>query len=325
MLDHIDRTILNNLSDGHFHSGEMIGEALSISRAAVWKHIKYLESLGCEVISISRQGYKLKYPIELLDANKIKASLNPQIQQLMQGVSIFDSIDSTNDHAYRLLLEPNHSEQVFAILAEQQTQGRGRRGRHWESPFGSNIYLSLHWPFDCAPTDLDGLSLVAGLAVRRALEDTGTANIQVKWPNDILHQQRKLAGILVDLFGEANTSTHVIIGMGINVTIPGNHVGQATTSLQALNNQRAERNQLAASLINNLAHYLLRFRQTGLSAFEQEWLRHDAFYQQPIRILGPHGQIVGTHAGIDADGHLLLDTEQGRQAFGVGDVSLRRV
>ena len=325
MLDDIDRTILNTLSDGQFHSGEAIGETLNVSRAAVWKHIKHLESLGCEIISISRQGYKLKNPIELLEANKIKTSLTPQAQQLLNRVVILDSIDSTNDYARRLLLEPVNAEQSFAVLAEQQTHGRGRRGRSWTSPFGSNIYLSLHWPFDCTPTDLGGLGLVVGLAVRQALADTGIADIQVKWPNDILHQQRKLAGVLVEIFGEANAPTHVIIGAGINVAAPQGDVGQAATGLQAINAQPIKRNQLAALLINNLTQYLSHFQNSGLSVFQQEWLTHDAFYQSPIRILQPHNEITGTHAGIDNEGHLLLETEQGQQAFGVGDVSLRKL
>jgi len=325
MLDDIDRTILNTLSDGQFHSGEAIGIALNVSRAAVWKHIRHLESLGCEIISISRQGYKLKKPIELLDIDKIKTSLSPPAQQLVQTLSILENVDSTNDHARYLLLKSNNINQAFAVLSEQQTRGRGRLGRSWYSPFGSNIYLSLHWPFDCDPTDLGGLGLTAGLAVRQALEDTGITNIQVKWPNDILYRQHKLAGVLVEILGEANTATHVIIGVGINMVAPQGDVGQRATGLQAISTHSIKRNKLAALLINNLVCYLSQFQKTGLTTFQQEWLMYDAFYQRPIHILDPHSKIIGKHAGIDGHGHILLDTEQGQRAFSAGDISLRGI
>ncbi|MDX1514107.1 MAG: biotin--[acetyl-CoA-carboxylase] ligase, partial [Gammaproteobacteria bacterium] len=189
--------VLGLLSDGRFHSGAELGRALGIGRSAVWKHVRAVQKLGVDVFAVRGKGYRLASPIELLDLDTIIQGLNPANAATLRGVEVFFEIDSTN----RYLVEhaANRRPWPWLCLAESQSAGKGRRGRHWVSPFGGNLYFSLLWRFESGADSLAGLSLVTGVAVAEAIRAMGVDHLGLKWPNDLFHRGRKLGGMLIEL------------------------------------------------------------------------------------------------------------------------------
>ena len=200
-------TLLKLLKDGRFHSGQALGAALGVSRSAVWKQLQLLEAeLGLSIHKVRGRGYQLAAPLTLLDPAAIK-QLAPSCDW---SVLVFDSIDSTNAEALRAI---EHGQSApFLVLAERQTAGRGRRGRKWVSPFAENIYYSLVLRIEGGMRQLEGLSLVVGLAVMQTLRELGVSAAGLKWPNDVLVGQKKIAGILLELVGDPADVCHVVLG-----------------------------------------------------------------------------------------------------------------
>ena len=196
-LTPIRQTLITLLSDGQFHSGEQLGEQLGISRAAVSKHMAALKELGLDLFSLTGKGYRLAVPMALYDEAQLQA-LAP-----MAPVHCFPVIDSTNQY---LLERVNQLSSGESCLAECQTAGRGRRGKPWVSPFGCQLILSMYWRLEQGMAAAMGLSLAVGVAVVQALESLGYPGVELKWPNDLYYQGRKLAGILVEMSGSAGAS-----------------------------------------------------------------------------------------------------------------------
>ncbi|NNM59820.1 MAG: biotin--[acetyl-CoA-carboxylase] ligase, partial [Legionellales bacterium] len=227
------KNIVKLLNDGHYHSGEALGEHLMISRNAVWKNMKQLTELGVELETIPSKGYCMKHPLILLDSKQISQYIEPHPTLKINQWDIFGSIDSTSD--YFRSQAPRDG--LHVCLAEHQTAGRGRFGRAWHSPFGANIYLSCRWPLNQDASNLGGLSLVISLAIVAALSEYGISGLSIKWPNDILWQGKKLAGVLVELQAESHGLTQIIIGIGINVNmkrLPTPEINQAWVSLDSI-------------------------------------------------------------------------------------------
>ncbi|WP_235263807.1 biotin--[acetyl-CoA-carboxylase] ligase [Nitrincola sp. A-D6] len=209
-------TLLTLLSDGAFHSGRELGEALQISRTAVWKQIKALEALGLEVFSIRGRGYRIPGGVDLIDLDRLKSLLESTSSIFLEEVDLRLSTGSTNELALEGL---RHGVHRGLYVAEQQTAGRGRRGRQWVSPFASGLYFSLAWRFRCGVTALEGLSLTVGLALKRVLDKAGYADIGVKWPNDLLVNGKKLAGVLIEVTGDTAVESQLVIGIGMNTAL----------------------------------------------------------------------------------------------------------
>ena len=207
-------TLLKLLKDGRFHSGQALGAALGVSRSAVWKQLQHLEAeLGLSIHKVRGRGYQLSAPLALLDPAEISA----QAPSCNWPVLVYDSIDSTNAEALRAIERGQAA--PFVVLSERQTAGRGRRGRKWVSPFAENIYYSLVLRIEGGMRQLEGLSLVVGLAVMQTLRELGIAAAGLKWPNDVLVGQKKIAGILLELVGDPADVCHVVLGVGINVNM----------------------------------------------------------------------------------------------------------
>ena len=311
------------LSDGHFHSGENLGAQLGISRTAVWKHVQGLSDLGLTVHSVKGRGYRLAQQLELLQHQGIINHLNRESRALLSGLDLHFEIDSTNSDLMRRA--PSGLESGHVCLAEIQHQGRGRRGRHWVSPFGSNIYLSLLWRFDDGSARLSGLSLAIAVAVARVLESLGVSELAVKWPNDLLHQGRKLAGILLEVAGEADGPCHVVIGLGLNLSMPqsaGGEIDQPWGDLVSAG-LKVGRNQLAGSLINELLQSMQQFQNLGLDPMKQDWQRLDATRDRSISLHFINSVISGIGRGIDEQGMLLLERNGEISRYASGEVSLR--
>jgi BirA family biotin operon repressor/biotin-[acetyl-CoA-carboxylase] ligase len=322
------RELLSLLADGRLHSGEELAASLSISRAAVWKRLKQLADWHVEVEARPGAGYRLPAPLDLLDASQIRATLPQHAADRLRLLEVHEALDSTSD---RLLASGEPPPGRFdACLAEFQTAGRGRRGRPWMAPFGSGLCLSLSWCYREAPATLGALSLAAGVAVLRALRQSGVGPLSLKWPNDILHDGRKLGGILIDLRGEAAGPAHVVVGVGLNVRLP--EATKATLAAEGVESVDLaalgavlSRNAAAAALIGALSLALEEFGARGMTAFAQEWESADTLAGRPVRVLRAGAPLDGVACGVDTDGALLLDVGGARQRVVSGEVSVRPV
>jgi BirA family biotin operon repressor/biotin-[acetyl-CoA-carboxylase] ligase len=326
--------ILDILKDGEFHSGEALGEKVGCSRTAIWKHLQKLEGLGLVVETTKGTGYRIVGGVDLLDRESIVEGLSVTSKLLMSNIEIFQTIDSTNTYA-REMAEKSSASGVV-ILAEQQTAGRGRRGKQWVSPFAANIYLSIVWDFEQGAQALEGLSLAVGVAVKRALSVCGVPGVKLKWPNDIYVEQKKLGGILLEMIGDPAGHCTVVVGVGLNVSMPSlqaSAIDQAwtdvTTELQSQGASSAgapmpDRNKLSAALISEILPLLSSFQGQGFAAYRDEWQAADAFYDQPAVITTPKQSISGIVKGVDSNGALRLELDGGKiENFIGGELSLR--
>ncbi|OLQ86175.1 biotin--[acetyl-CoA-carboxylase] ligase [Vibrio panuliri] len=318
MKEHaIKLSILSALADGSFHSGEGLGEQLGISRAAVSKHIKGIQAWGVDVFSVQGKGYKLAAPMQLLDQNELTQRINVPLE-------LIPVIGSTNQH---LLERISHLQSGSVCLAEYQSQGRGRRGREWVSPFGCNLYLSMYWRLEAGMAGAMGLSLVVGVAIVEAMEKLGISGIKLKWPNDLYFQDKKLAGILVEMSGQAGSAAHLVIGMGMNLRMANDTQGitQPWTSLAEVVQEDIDRNQLAAELINALEAALTEYEMTGMQGFVERWNRLDNFLNREIRLIMGNREVEGISRGINEQGAVLIETPAGLETYIGGEISLRGV
>jgi len=326
-----DAQILAVLADGHFHSGQELAQQFGLSRSGIWKAIQSLQAKGVEVFAVQGKGYRLSQPLELLNSTTIEASkkvlqsTNPQTPlHNNTELTVLWDVDSTN--RYMLDRAFNGCAPGSTCLAEMQTAGRGRRGRQWISPLGGNIYLSQLWQFAAGPASLSGLSLAAAIAIVRVVRELGVKHAGVKWPNDILVNGEKLAGILLEIQGEHNGPTRVIVGVGLNVRLPdllAQTIDQPFTSLERLVQKPVQRNKLAARLIEELLLVYQRFNESGFAAFVEEWTRLDVFRDKRINLKLPTGVLNGTCRGVDVAGALRLEHNGQVTSFPSGEVSLR--
>ena len=316
--------LLSLLADGEFHSGDDLGVALGVTRAAVWKQVQRLqEDKGLDIFSVKGKGYRLSSPMDLLDSSKIKDGLSESVKRLIGEVQIFGSITSTNDIAMK------HAEARgdpgYVCVAEQQTAGRGRRGRPWVSPYGTNIYLSLVWDFFNGAAALEGLSLAVGVAVANALKAQGVDGVELKWPNDVLVDGAKLGGILLEMTGDPSGHCHVVLGIGINISVSkkdGAVIDQPWVDAMALG-VSIDRNEFISDIIGELVSMLVLFSEHGFAYFRDQWLALDAFKGKAVVVKMGKNDVAGVASGVDKTGALRLDREGTIETIKGGEVSLR--
>ena len=312
-------TLLELLKDGRFHSGEALGAALGVSRSAVWKQLQHLEAeLNLPVHKVRGKGYQLASPLVFLSA----AEIEQHAPDLAWPIHIYDSIDSTNAEALRLA--GVECATPFLVLAEQQTAGRGRRGRKWVSPFAQNVYYSLVLRIEDGLRQLEGLSLVVGLAVMQALRESGVQTATLKWPNDVLVGQKKIAGILLELVGDPADICHVVLGIGINVNMQkADEVDQQWTSVQLETGFPVDRNALIARLGLQLQGYLGRHRLLGFAELQNEWEKNHAWQGRAVSLIAGVNQVDGVVLGVDRQGALRLSVDGVEKIYSGGELSLR--
>jgi BirA family biotin operon repressor/biotin-[acetyl-CoA-carboxylase] ligase len=313
------------LADGEFHSGEALAAELAVSRSAIWKAASALRDLGATVHAVRNRGYRLPGTAEPLDASRILALLSPSAH--VARVDTAWTIGSTNT----ALMERPYPRVGTgeALLAEYQTAGRGRRGRTWLAPPGGAICLSFSWVFAEVPRDLSALGLVIGVCALQALRRLGVVGLGLKWPNDLLIEDRKLGGILIELRAESSGPACVVIGIGLNVALGAPLLeqiaatGLAPIDLVSAGLKGAQRNAVAAGLISSFVEGLLEFERDGLKGFMQRWMDADVLHGRPVTVTGAGGFTKGVARGIDLEGALLVETPQGLLRFISGDVSVR--
>jgi len=314
--------ILRLLSDGKFHSGEDIARHFNISRASVWNALQHAEQLGVEVFSVRGRGYKLPQALTLLDEQATLSALGKPAALLQ--LEVHDHLPSTNSYLMQNIHSAKHATCVAANL---QTSGRGRRGRSWHAGLGASLTFSLLWRFQCGASALSGLSLAIGVALMRSLHELGVTSARLKWPNDVLINREKLAGILIELQGDMEGPSTAVIGLGINLNLPANlkqQIDQPVTDLASAADDTIDPNHLLGTLLKHLTEVLTAFEQGGFAALREEWTQHHAYHEQDVRMLMPDGrEIHGMVHGITEDGSLLVVTTEGVQRFISGEISLR--
>ena len=322
----MNQTLIKILADGQFHSGEALGQALGVTRAAVWKQLHKLEEMNIPLHSIKGKGYRLPEAVELLDLDRLQQAGLPLSD--FDKTDIFLSLDSTNDEMMRRAsqAEPLGKQLCFA---EMQTSGRGRRGRQWLSPFSRNLYFSMLWPFEGIAA-MQGLSLAVGLAVYRVLKPMEIEGLGLKWPNDILVGNKKLGGILIELTGDVTDACQGVIGVGLNFDWRNQdqaHIEQEATGLvQVLpSSYPFSRNEITARLITELVNVLKQFAVDGFAVLQEEWNQANGFAEQEVDVILPSSVVSGTCKGVNEKGELVIQTEDGEHVFNAGEVSLRRV
>lgn len=315
------RELLRALAQGKPVSGAALADDMGVTRAAVWKHIVALRKRGLPIDARTGLGYSLPWPIQLLDAVDIASRLpgNPA-----DSLEVHWDLDSTSSELAR---RRNDLPDLAVVLAETQSAGRGRRGREWLSPPGLNLYLSCLKHFEHGFAGLSGLSLAVGVSVVQALEDVGVVGAELKWPNDVVVDQGKLAGILVELGGEYQGPCTAIVGVGINVRLPEavrEQIGQSSTDLVELcDGTPPDRNHLAASLVQRLRHGLTRFEGRGFAAFADDFSRLDRLQGKSLHLQSARGEFDGIGAGVDGQGALRVDTTGGEVLVDSAEVTVR--
>jgi BirA family transcriptional regulator, biotin operon repressor / biotin---[acetyl-CoA-carboxylase] ligase len=318
--------LLRILADGRFHSGERIGQQLGISRAGVWKRLRALKRQGFDVHSVRGRGHRLAAPVELLSAAAIRAALPPDAGARIADIEVHHEIDSTNG---MLLARSAALPSGMACLAEAQRSGRGRRGHPWFSPCARNLYLSLLWRFPSGPDTLGGLSLAIGLAVLEALEAVGVTGAGIKWPNDIVWREAKLAGVLIEMTGESGGTACVVIGVGVNVDMPRalalDLIDQPWTDVRTVLGAPLSRNRLAAAVLEKLAEMLARFESGGFAPLLDAWRARDVLAGRPVRVTNGGVEHDGIARGVDDGGVLLLEQDGMIRRCHAGEVRVRAV
>ena len=300
----MNAVLLSHLADGE----EKVRSNLTEFSQNLAEDLQQFRDAGLNIIE-TVQGYRLVPQLPLLNSLQISTALSPY-QVHYQPV-----MSSTNEWILQNIPNLNKGN---LCLAEYQTAGRGRRGRQWLSPFAGQMIFSFYWTFDPRKS-IEGLSLVIGLAIAEVL------NVQVKWPNDILFDGRKLGGILVEIANHKNGLLNLVIGVGINVSLPmQTEISQPYAQLSEMDPD-IDRQTLFPTLIQHLYVRLERFEKEGINAeFQQAWQNHNAFFNSEVNVITEQRVISGIEQGIDERGYLRVQCGAELKMFNGGEVSLRR-
>lgn len=315
--------VLRQFSHEEFRSGEEVARRLRISRTSVHNAVREAELLGLRVQAVRGRGYRLAQTVTWLDS----ALFTPQLSALGILTRLSPMLDSTNAHLMELALGGEAHNTL--VVAEWQGRGRGRRGRSWLTGLGGGLTFSILRRFNRPASELSGLSLVVGMGLARVLRDLGLPGVSVKWPNDILVGDAKLAGVLIELAGDMLGPSAAVIGVGLNVLGAESLRGRLDQSITDLSEHlpgaALDRNLLLRALVTRLNDDLDRFDRVGFAPFRAEWEALHAHQNLPVHVLNGLGErVTGEAMGVDDSGALLLSTEQGVQRFHSGEVSLRR-
>ena len=270
------------------------------------------------------EGMMADMTLTPLNATAIVDSLSVATTAMFT-LEIRDSVGSTND-LVREFLSADDSRGVI-VLAEEQTQGRGRRGRRWHSPAGANLYLSLGWRFHGPVERLSGLSLAIGAMLAEAIARDYTVELALKWPNDLYHGERKLGGVLIELLGEKNSAIPVIAGIGLNVNMPledTEAIQRPWTDLSSVLGTQVDRNDLATRLINQLASGLTDIEGGDMGSWLERWRQRDFLHGRQVLVEGTPN-IAGKAAGVDQNGALLVSTETGQSVAAGGEATVLEI
>lgn len=311
-------------SDGYL-SGQELCEHFHVSRTAIWKVIRQLESEGYLIEAVRNKGYRLKTPSDLLSRTELESSM--KTAWAGKTILYFDETDSTNTEAKKAA-EAGTPHGSLAV-ADFQTGGKGRRGRSWESPRGTGVWMTLVLRPRMHPMSASMLTLVAALAVVRGIRETAPVEPLIKWPNDIVVNGKKVCGILTEMSTELDCINYVVTGIGINANMEDfpEEIQNVATSLRLESGERVLRSGLIAAVMEAYEHYYGIFMETcDMSALLEEYNGCLANCGRAVRVLKPGDEYTGTALGINTQGELLVETEDGEiQTVISGEVSVRGI
>lgn len=317
------RALLTLLSDGRFHSGEALGAALGVTRAQIWQIVKSLAGYGVSVESVRGLGYRLPSPLAMLDHDVIVSNLSAATKSSLSAFELFFTIDSTN--AYLMTRAREGAPAGTVCVAEHQSAGSGRRGRHWVSPLGRNLYLSLLWRFTDGPARLGGLSLIMAIAVIDALQSLGITGLAAKWPNDIVTSNGKVGGILMEVAGEHDGPCYVVVGIGLNIGMSqsaGHDIEQPWSNI-ASQNDAPSRNEVTIALLDNIFAAIQRFETEGAAPLLRRWEQYDFTRGKEVDVHLHDRVVTGVAQGIDEHGFLVVAHDGKLARYSSAEISLR--
>lgn len=315
--------VLQLLAAGEFRSGEMLAGTLGVSRGSVWHAVRELERAGLAVYRVRGRGYRLQQPVSLLDSEAVMRRLGASASGLT--LQIVAETDSTNTLAMQHARREAPGGTV--VVADWQASGRGRHGRAWHAGIAGGLTFSLVWRFAQGASVLSGLSLAVGVALVRAIRSFGIPDAGLKWPNDVVWRGRKLAGILIEMQGDALGPTCAVIGIGINVRLSPAvqaRIDQVVADMESACGSPVDRNAVLAQALLELASVLRLFERDGFPALRPEWQRYHAWQDRAVSITLPDGRCEsGVARGVDEAGALLVSARTGIRRYHNGEVSLR--
>jgi len=293
-------------SDGYI-SGEEISQRLKISRAAIWKHMQELRALGFEIAAVPHLGYQLVTCPDKLLGLEIQSNLNTKI--IGKKIIVLDTVTSTMDEAFRLGME--NCPEGTLVVAEAQSKGRGRLGRVWSSPKARGLYFSFVLRPNLPLNQLAQLTLMSAVALAEAIENISGLQPLIKWPNDILWGDRKLAGILTELRAESDQVKFVVVGIGLNVNTSPHQLTTGATSLKVASGHSFDRVQVFQAILRSLEKWYLKLLHHEFARVMEEWKKRSATLNKRVRITDSNGIIEGQAIDLDEDGALLIRKDNG--------------
>jgi BirA family biotin operon repressor/biotin-[acetyl-CoA-carboxylase] ligase len=313
-----------------FVSGAQLSATLGVSRSAVWKAALRLRELGVEVEGLPRQGYRLALPCSPLSSRAVREQIAPELRERLHDLQVCWNTTSTNAD---LLAQPAPRGRFSVRLAEYQSAGRGRRGRSWLAAPGAALCLSWSWRFDALPAHVGSLGLAIGIAAVGTLCSFGLEGAGLKWPNDLVTDEGKLAGILIELVSESAGPALVVIGIGMNVTLgdtlrdavraEGNRACDLRSLATSRGDSLPQRNELAARLVSDGVTMLQRWERAGFAPLMAEWQQLDRLRGKEVVLRGPASELRGIARGVDIDGALLLDDGSTVHRCNSGEATVR--
>lgn len=314
---------------GGYVSGQEICSRLEVSRTAVWKAINQLKEEGYRIDAVQNRGYHLN--LDQIPDLLSTAELASRMKTDWAGRQVFyeDEVDSTNNWAKRLAESTADPPHGTLVVADQQTAGKGRRGRLWASPAGYAVFMSLILKPDILPASASMLTLVAALAVRQGIAKAGGCETLIKWPNDIVANNKKVCGILTEMSTELDCINYVVVGIGINVNngqFPPELMDKATSLLLETGREHS-RAGLICAVMEAFERLYGDFIKTGdLSGLKEEYTKAMVNLDRQVRVLAPGSELSGTARGITASGELVVEREDGTAALiSSGEVSVRGI
>lgn len=313
--------LLTLLADGEFYSGETLAQCLGISRATVCCALNEAATLGICLQRVRGRGYRLSQPWQMLNKTQLIEALGELSHRL--NIDFQQHATSSNEVLLQRMAHAAPSGSVLAV--EWQSAGRGRWGRTWHSHLGNALTFSVLWRFDSGLGSLSGLSLAVGVAMVRALRCCGIHGVQLKWPNDLLSVHGKLGGILLEARGDLHGSCAVVIGIGLNCSLPlalEQRIDQRATALDQLCADLPNRNHILAALLQQLLRVLDAFIQHGFAPLRAEWESYHVQQNQLVTLKLPDGSLCqGIARGVNDIGELCLETAAGMRAYHSGEVA----
>lgn len=311
-------------ADGYI-SGQELCNRFGVSRTAVWKAINQLKEAGYEIEAQQNKGYRLKAAPDLMTEAEIKSLLHTD--WVAKEVLYFDTIDSTNTKAQELAEKGYPSGTL--VVADKQESGKGRRGRSWVSPSGTGIFMTLMIKPDINPNNASMLTLVAALAVAKAITSVTGEEAMIKWPNDIVVNGKKVCGILTEMNAQFDYINHIVVGIGINVhneSFPEEISQMASSLMIEAGGKRFHRAQIIAETMSYFEQYYDTFLKTqDLSALVREYDELLVNRNKSVRVLDPKEPFDGKAMGITPKGELIVDTWESRKLVSSGEVSVRGI